>query len=365
MTALLGVCGPHEGIPVDTLHDLNAEVVRFTPKPDVLSQMDYLDMCAANGLFVMTTFDKDSFPGIDWEAVNVYPSDGAWVAQATEQLEWYARAWRVKPWILGVWNEWDGTGYESSTNAADAVNIVAQLCREIFGDNQLIAHGSIVTGQPERLTELDWTHVNFAAMDEYTKTAPGHEHEPPGGSVLNLSQYRAVLPMRVGMVIPEIGLSSNQCAEDEQAAYCESVLSYARTLPDLALIDWFCFHGYNGWGLVDEHGNPKPAYEAYRRASMAPTTPPVDPPTEPPVEPPTGGTTPMALPTAVYERVWKAHLPDAEFHPTFGVEKFWMDHYKELGAVTDLTEYREGKIAYRTFVGGVIVWNDDTGASIA
>ena len=73
----------------------------------------------------------------------------------------------------------------------------------------------------------------------------------------------------------------------------------------------------------------------------------------------------MALPVKVYQEMWQAHMPNAQFHPEFGVEKFWMEHYKELGACVSTAEHRVGKNAYRSFVGGVVVWHDDTGASIA
>lgn len=74
------------------------------------------------------------------------------------------------------------------------------------------------------------------------------------------------------------------------------------------------------------------------------------------------------VPIPVFKEMWQAHLgTSAEFHPNFGVEKFWMqgENYKKLGACTSTKEHRVGKDAWRSFVGGVIHWHDDIGAEIA
>ena len=74
----------------------------------------------------------------------------------------------------------------------------------------------------------------------------------------------------------------------------------------------------------------------------------------------------MTLPEAVYRTMWLAHLSSAEWHPIYGVEKLWMQdgNWQKLGAVTSKAEHRVGKEVWRTFVGGVIYWHDDTGGKV-
>lgn len=348
------LCGPKDGIPIDSMLELGAHGPRFTADPSYTTQGQYLDWAAGDGLDTVVTFDRDSFPLVPWDAVRADPDSVDWEGLVSDQLDYYASEWITLPHIINIWNEWKGTGgHEESPLPAEVVNGIARLTRECFGDRQLLAHGSIVDGQASSLQALDWTHVNFADVHEYTKVAPNY-FGAPGGEVLDLQKYRDVLPSHVGIIMSEIGLSSDEAGEASQAVYLESIMRHCVSLPDLYLVSWFAYHPYNGWGLIRPDGSLKPAWYSYQRAAA--TYQSEEPEPEEPI---------MALPVKVYEHMWKSHLPNAEFHPSFGIEKFWMEHYKQLGAVTDLAEYRVGKNAYRTFVGGVIHWNDDTGAKIA
>lgn len=356
MAARPFLCGPKEGVEAEALIPLNTCGIRFTADPNY-DQGPYMAGIKRDaGLDAVVTFDRDSFPLVDWDAVRLAPDLIDWQTPVSDQLEYYAEQWNTLPHIINIWNEWKGTGgFEESPLPAQVVNGIARLTRECFGDRQLLAHGSIVDGQASSLQALEWTHVNFADVHEYTKVAPNY-YGPPGGEVLDLQKYRDVLPSHVGIIISEIGMSSDEPGEAAQAVYLESIMRHCISLDDLYLVSWFAFHPYNGWGIINLDGVPKPAYWSYQRAAATYVDLFPDPEPEP---------ISMALPTEVYKRMWQSHLPAAEFHPTFGIEKFWMEHYKELGAVTDLQEYRQGKDAYRTFVGGAVHWNDDTGAKIA
>lgn len=267
MSARPFICGPKDGVDADALGRLNASGIRFTADPNY-DQGPYMAGIKRDaGLDAVTTFDRDSFPRVDWDAVRIDPRTVPWETLVADQLEEYAELWPVLPHIINVWNEWAGTGgFEESPLPADVVNGIARLTRECFGDNQLLAHGSIVDGQPSSLQALDWTHVNFADVHEYTKTAPGY-YGAPGGATLDLSQYHAVLPSHVGIIISEIGLSSDEVGEASQAVYLESIMRYCISLPDLYLVSWFAYHPYNGWGVIKADGEPKPSYYSYQRAA--------------------------------------------------------------------------------------------------
>lgn len=288
MTALPFLCGPKEGLSLDPLRDVGARGIRFTAD-QTYHQGDYLESLVSVGFQVVVTFDPDSFAGVDL-------SDDTAVS---DRMTWYRDRWPARPLIVNVWNEWDSDGFESSPMPAFVVNNLARIAREVFGPNQKLAHGSIVSGQPARLQELDWTHVDYADVHEYTKVAPGFTG-PPGGEALNLSQYRAVLPGHIGIIMSEIGLSSDQAGEQAQADYCESIMRHCIGLDDLALVSWFCGHPYNGWGLVRPDGSVKPAYSAYQRAVQHGDD---------------GGGVPVAAkyPWPALEKYWRSIYPEIAF----------------------------------------------------
>lgn len=330
MSAKPFLCGPKDGLPVDILTDVGAGGVRFTADPNYSSQPHYLQQVSEFMLDALVTFDRDSFPMVDWDAVRRGPHLLDWQAPVMEQLEWYTREWVVRPHIIHIWNEWHGTGGdEESPMPASVINDLAHLTRLCFGHSQLIAHGSIVDGQPSSLQELDWTYVDFAAMDEYTKTAPGHENEPPGGDVLNLAQYRAVLPKRIRMIIPEIGLSSWEAGEDAQAAYVESIMTHAISLDDLYLVGWFSGHNHGGFGLIRNDGTLKPAYAAYQRAAV--TYQPDEPePEEPAV---------AKYPEPALARYWQSIDPSIPFDISpapagLGICRHWAEDPYKYGPPT-------------------------------
>lgn len=342
MSARPYICVPKDGsFPTDALIDLMSRGARFTADPN-FDQAIYLEDLADQSLGGLITFDRDSFPTVDWDAVRAEPHLTAWQVEVQRQLQWYEAEWEVRPTIINVWNEFAGTGGdEESPMPAYVINEIARFTRERFGQNQFIAHGSTVDGQPSTLKQLDWRHVNFADLHLYAKVAPDWNGDPMTG-VLDLEPYRAVLPSSVGIIISEIGLSSWPNQGDPvsetrqsllfQASYCESIIGHCVSLDDLYLVSWFAGHNHRGFGVVDDHGTPKPSYDAYRRAAAT---------YKESSEPDPGGHT-MAMTKAQYEALWKAVEPNAVYRHDFGIERYWRDHIDELGSPTQV-EQQDGE----------------------
>jgi hypothetical protein len=252
-------------------------------------------------------------------------------------------------------NEPDHYSPSSWTMLPDDLNNLLAAFNQHFPDAVIVGPG-LVSGNPHYLDAVDLDLVDYVALHPYGRR-PNDDFEwqgTPGnfGTVSELLDAYDYHDVRYW--ITEIGVSSIEVSQTFQARYCEAVLTTLARDPRVENAMWFASDDAQvaEFGLYDDQGNPKPAAAAFIRAAGAIPIPDPEP-------------IPMALPTEVFKRMWQSHLHDAEFHPSFGIEKFWMEHYKELGAVTDISEYRQGKNAYRTFVGGVIHWHDDTGAKIA
>lgn len=41
----------------------------------------------------------------------------------------------------------------------------------------------------------------------------------------------------------------------------------------------------------------------------------------------------------MWQHLWRMLVPTAEWHPDWGIEKYWMEHHDELGVPTDEKEH--------------------------
>lgn len=256
---------------------------------------------------------------------------------------------------LQVGNEPDHVSASSWTMSPETLNHLMMVFGVEFPDTPIIC-GGMADGRPEYLDALDPDLYDLVGVHPYGQRPDDDEDwsSTPG----NFGNVQELLPRYVQhsggkrIAITEVGVSTREVSEAFQARYIEAMVGTLRAMPEVEMAIVFCADDemVPEFGLFRADGSPKPSAAAFMRATRQEEEVPV-----------------MALPIPVYQRIWQAHLPDAEFHPTFGIEKFWMaeDRWKQLGAVTDLGEYREGRKAWRTFVGGAIEWDDSTGAKIA
>lgn len=303
--------------------------IRCTYHPDtpISEGRAWLGQIRARDISVLMVCDNDSHM---WEAPNQW-RDG--ITRVRNTYGDLVDVWQVcnEPdagWIPGpdcpTLEERRAAHPSSWVMSQDDLTNHLKTARDVLGQTATIIGPGLSSGHPEWAADVDWRYVDMLAMHPYL-TVPG------GANLLSMIVAYSAFGWPV------------------------TVTEYDATTPGMHR--WMAKNMRSAWTFCwsnqmhPQHGliERPDCYAEFKEANAS----------EEPEEPI------MALPIPVYERVWKSHLPDAEFHPNFGIEKFWMQHYKELGAVTDLAEYRVGKKAWRTFVGDVVEWDDDTGAKIA
>lgn len=141
---------------------------------------------------------------------------------------------------------------------------------------------SVSLGGPDALwvTEVGFSSVPRATLPrrllDLRDTPRGRNHAHP--DVLHPAG-----PQRAGRAGP---LTTSQ-AEQFQADYCERSMAALRVMAGLVAGGWFAWHNFEGFGLVRDDGDPKPALDAYHRATVgftAPGGPELPPAPEPPQE---------------------------------------------------------------------------------
>ena len=344
MSALPGLNGPADArLDPNFYALLGSRVVRFVLKPDV-DLNPWIDEAHGRGLSMLGVIANESMGGMT--------SVGA--------ARFYRERYGDTLEYLQVGNEPDHVSPSSWTMSPQVLNHFMAVFSVEFPDTPIIC-GGMADGRPEYLDELDPDLYDIVGVQCYGQRPNDSEDwsETPG----NFGNVQRLLPLYVQhsggkpVAVTEIGLSTKEVSRAFQARYVGSMLTTLMSLPYCVLAIIFCADDamVPEFGLFDENGNPKPSAAAFMRAAGPIVKP------EPEPEPIL-----MALPIPIYRQMWQAHMPTASFQETWGVEKFWMeqDRWKKLGAVTSMTEYRKGKEAWRTFVGGVIHWNDDTGGEL-
>lgn len=120
--------------------------------------------------------------------------------------------------------------------------------------------------------------------------------------------------------------------------------------------------GEHAFGMIDGDGVPRMALEAFETTCLeAPveSLPQVDDIENPDTGGGTGPTTMSA--TEALERMWRMHMPNAAFRPTWGIEKAWMENYHLWGSVVFFDEevqieYKGALYNGRFFANAIVIW---------
>lgn len=263
-----GVYGPEIGI------DLGAVGYRLTFDRTIEQQPDYLRAVLRSGLETYLTADTDSFPGVDWGAVNANPwDDNLWIGPVEASIQDYAARYGDLLTYISVGNEWNDTGYEGSKMHPHVVNEIARLWRQYFPDHPRIVAASDVSGNPESIAELDLAPVNMIDIHLWTKAPDNWPDEMTGRLNATLDAYRARWPW-IPICMSEIGYSSTEDVPDgidgeaRQADYCAFAMTEMVNRQDLEMVGWYAVQDWRGMGLLREDGWKKLSYWYYRLGSQ-------------------------------------------------------------------------------------------------
>lgn len=260
-----GSFGPEYG------NELGAVGYRLTFDRNIPNQPEYLRECLSAGLETYLTADTDSFPkSINWDAVRKNPEDrGQWESQVEETIAEYSKNYSGLCTYICAMNEFNDTGYEGSRMPASVVNRITELWRYHFGDDQRLVAASDVSGDPESLAALDFTHVNLLDIHLWAK-APYDWPDPMSGRLCDtLDRYQARWP-GMGFCISEIGFSSTEDGSDEQkqADYVALAMMELVQRADLDMVGLYAMQDWRGMGLLRYDGSKKPSYWSYRLGSQ-------------------------------------------------------------------------------------------------
>lgn len=260
--------------------ELGAAGYRLTFDLNIPGQPEYLRQCLRAGLETYMTVDTDSFPGVNWKAVREEPYNrDLWEHQVADMVAKYANLYRdFDPrtsrhrdlcTYINVWNEWNDTGYEGSRMPATVVNRVTELWRHNFPDHERIVAASDISGDPNRIAELDLTHVNLLDTHLWYKGPSGWYDYMSGRLLPTLDEYQNRWPGHK-FCISEIGHSSteNSGGEDEQADYCSRAMTELVQRADLEMVGWYAMQDWRGMGLLRSDRSKKLAFWHYRLGSQ-------------------------------------------------------------------------------------------------
>lgn len=62
--------------------------------------------------------------------------------------------------------------------------------------------------------------------------------------------------------------------------------------------------------------------------------------------------------------LWAAARPGIPFNETFGICKFWMEHYKECGSPVGNESSDADGAVYQAFTRGIVKWTPGKGATL-
>ena len=259
---MIGVCVPKDGgvSPTEIL-DTGARWVRFSADQRH-RQAEYARDCHRAGLKVFVTLDSDSM-------INFGTID--------QMAAYYANTFTG--WIdaIGIGNEPDGTGAESSREGYNTLHAKARALRREFGTTTVLVGPGLVSGDPGWLDGFDLSLVDAIDVHLYASAPPDWQDKMTGYVDDKLHRYRVKLEElgQPGMPIymSEIGISSDETGELRQAEYCLDMMTWADA-SGLVMACWFAYHDWAGFGMVRDDGSPKPAYDAFRRAAR--WVPPVE-----------------------------------------------------------------------------------------
>jgi len=265
------VCVPKDGrVSPDDIAALGASWVRFTADKQ-FEQARYCRALKTAGIKRFITFDSDSFAPFGDKN-----DPSTWRVAA----EWYANSLVGFVDAIGPGNEPDGTGPESWTATQAAINDMLGIFRDVWGNSVKIIAPGLVSGHAAWLAGIDLSLIDGIDVHLYGKRPPDWDHvNDPGTGRLDdaLDEYRAVAPGKL-IYMSEIGMRSIP-RPDIQARYCREVMEYVRTIPDMPMCAWFAYHDHDNFGLVQNDGSKKPAWEAFRAVSAdEEPTPPVPEP---------------------------------------------------------------------------------------
>lgn len=146
---------------------------------------------------------------------------------------------------------------------------------------------------------------------------------------------------------------------------------YKMSPTECLMIGYFCWSDdvgspgesdENAFGLIDSDGSERMALQAFEttcREAPVESLPDVES-----IENPSGGGSggPVIMSAQdALERMWKLHMPNAVFRPTWGIEKAWMAKYNEWGSIVLFDdeiqiEYKGVLYGARIFANAIVLW---------
>jgi hypothetical protein len=238
-----------------------------------IDQRPFLQACKDSRLKVLLVIASES----------LHP--GNWGQEADRYIGWYADRYSGLFDAVQVGNEPDGSEGASWIMTPDDLNWLLMVARTILPDAFLVGPG-LSSGQPNWMHLIDTTKLNAVAAHPYGKIMRGWEPSVPGWGTGYVDQfikdYKDVINQinpglefwitEYGAPAAELGRAvptgGNPGGQGEYVWEVTAHLKGASAVDKAFHFSWFDFQN-PAWrpGLLDEHGNAKPALEAFTLAA--------------------------------------------------------------------------------------------------
>lgn len=231
---------------------IGSQWARWTFDPDFEhEQVAYCKNLRALGIKRFGTCDMDTYRKFgNPHAVDTWERTHEWLANT---FSGYVDA--VNPL-----NEPDGTGHESSSMAIWEVNAILRITRETWPSLTRIVGVGDITGQgPNYYSQI---------ATQYLDGIDAHLYAKDGQALSDAIDW--YLTMGKPLWLSEIGVSSDQVGEVEQARFLKDNLALVKNRSDVEACFWFCAHAYDGWGLWRPDGSTKLAHAEFQKIMHPP-----------------------------------------------------------------------------------------------